>query len=162
MAYQGDGFGLVDDKGRVAIPASLRNILALNSPRDDGKDGGTVVVGVHQKHPCLIAYDPGYVPVLKAQLDLREAAHPAADGEYDYNIKRRAAQGEAVPFDGSGRCILPPFPRFHAGIGANAFFFGVFDYLEIWDPATLIGTDGVPEMMKACARFHCAQKGLSL
>ncbi|MEO6216958.1 MAG: MraZ N-terminal domain-containing protein, partial [Sphingomonas sp.] len=30
--YQGDGLGLVDDKGRVAIPASLRAILAANSP----------------------------------------------------------------------------------------------------------------------------------
>ena len=28
--YQGDGIGLVDDKGRCAIPASLRQALAAN------------------------------------------------------------------------------------------------------------------------------------
>jgi MraZ protein len=161
-AYQGDGLGLVDDKGRVAIPSSLRTILAGNSPRDDGKDGGTVIIGVHQKHPCLVAYDPAYVVILKSQLDQREASFTSEDGEFNYNIKRRAAQGEAVPFDGSGRFIMPGFPRFHAGIGANAFFYGVFDYFEIWDPKTLLETEGVPDMMKSCARYHCAQKGIAL
>jgi len=160
--YQGDGLGLVDDKGRVAIPSSLRSILAANSPRDDGKDGGTVIIGVHQKQPCLVAYDPAYVPILKAQLDQREANNTGEDGEFNYNIKRRAAQGEAVPFDGSGRFIMPGFPRFHARIGANAFFYGVFDYFEIWDPKALIEAEGVPDMMKSCARFHCMQKGIAL
>lgn len=160
--YQGDGLGLVDDKGRVAIPASLRAILAQNSPRPDGKDGGTVIIGVHQKHPCLIAYDPAYVPILKAKLDAREEAYTADDGEYDYNIKRRAAQGEATPFDGSGRFIMPGFPRFHARIGANAFFYGVFDYFEIWDPKTLIEAEGVAELVKSCARYHCQSKGIAL
>ena len=59
--YQGDGLGLVDDKGRVAIPASLRQALATNSPRPDGKDGGTIIVGVHPKQTCLRAYDPAFV-----------------------------------------------------------------------------------------------------
>lgn len=160
--YQGSGLGLVDDKGRVAIPASLRTTLAQNAPRADGKDGGTVIIGVHQRNRCLVAYDPGFVAILKNRLDMREAGHTADDGEYDYNIKRRGANGEAVPFDGSGRFIMPGFPRFHAGIGAHAFFWGVFDYIEIWDPRTLIDTDDAPEMMKSAARFHCAEKGIAL
>ena len=133
--YQGSGLGLVDDKGRVAIPASLRSTLAQNAPRADGKDGGTVIIGVHQRNRCLVAYDPGFVAVLKSRLDMREAGHTTDDGEYDYNIKRR---------------------------GANAFFWGVFDYIEIWDPKTLIDTDDAPDMMKSAARFHCAEKGIAL
>ena len=160
--YQGDGLGLVDDKGRVAIPASLRAALATNSPRADGKDGGTVIVGVHQKNKCLVAYDPGFVAILRARLDQREAANTLEGGEFDYNIKRRGASGEPTPFDGSGRFIMPGFPRFHAGITDHAFFWGVFDYIEIWDPRTLIESDGPPEIMKSAARYHCAQKGIAL
>ena len=35
--YQGCGLGVVDDKGRVAIPAALRATLAGNAPNADGK-----------------------------------------------------------------------------------------------------------------------------
>ncbi|RDE06967.1 division/cell wall cluster transcriptional repressor MraZ [Sphingomonas aracearum] len=162
VEYQGDGFGLVDDKGRVAIPASLRSALAANAPRADGKDGGNVVIAVHQKNKCLIAYDPAYRAVLKRQADAREANYTADDGEFDYNIKRRVSHGEEVPFDGSGRCILPGFPRDFANIDKHAFFWGVFDYFEIWDPKTLIDTEGLPDVMKAAARYHLKQKGIAL
>ena len=56
--YQGHGIGLVDDKGRVAIPNALRATLQHNAPRPDGKDGGTIIVGPHEFHDCLVAYDP--------------------------------------------------------------------------------------------------------
>jgi MraZ protein len=160
--YQGDGIGLVDDKGRVSIPAALRQTLSANYPKANGKDGGTVIVGAHQKHRCLVAYDPAYLDILAAQLDSREAAHTAEDGERDYNIKRRAAMGEAVPFDGSGRFIMPAFPRFHAGIGAHAFFYGVLDYIEIWDPKTLIETSDYPDVVKSMAKFYMAERGVTL
>ena len=157
--YQGSGLGLVDDKGRVAIPASLRQTLALNAPRADGKDGGVVVVGVHQDAPCLIAYDQPYAGTLKGQLDAQELGE---GGRRDFNVKRAAALGELVPFDGSGRFILPELLLFQAGIGQNAFFYGVFDYFEIWDPATLVGFDGIPEAVKKACRFYCGKKGIAL
>ena len=160
--YQGDGIGLVDDKGRVAIPAALRQALTANSPKGEGKSGGTVVIGAHQSNKCLVAYDPGYLDLLTAKLEKRETEHTADDGELDYNIKRRAASGEAVPFDGSGRFIMPAFPRFYAGIGAHAFFYGVLDYIEIWNPKTLIATEGYPEVAKEMARFYMAEKGVAL
>lgn len=160
--YQGDGIGLVDDKGRVAIPAALRQTLAANSPKADGKTGGTVVIGAHQKHKCLVAYDPAYLDLLAAKLERRETENTGPDGELDYNIKRRAASGEATPFDGSGRFIMPAFPRFYAGIGAHAFFYGVFDYIEIWNPKTLIETADYPEVAKEMARFYMAEKGVAL
>ena len=70
--YQGDGIGLVDDKGRVAIPSTLRTILSANAPKANGKDGGTIIIGAHQKNRCLVAYDPGYVALLAEKLDRRE------------------------------------------------------------------------------------------
>lgn len=158
--YQGSGLGLVDDKGRVAIPAALRATLALNAPRADGKDGGVVVVGVHQDAPCLVAYDQPYSATLKSQLDAQEL--DAATGRRDFNVKRAAALGELVSFDGSGRFILPELLLFQAGIVQNAFFYGVFDYFEIWDPATLVGFEGIPDAVKNACRFYCGKKGIAL
>ena len=160
--YQGSGIGLVDDKGRVAIPNALRSTLAQNAPRPDGRDGGTIIIAVHETARCLIAYDPGYVAVLKKELDARTEMSRGPDGRIDYNIKRDLANGEAVPFDGSGRFIMPGFPRFHAGITGHAFFWGTFDYIEIWDPKTLVETPGLPAKMISAARFHCQEKGIAL
>ena len=151
--YQGDGIGLVDDKGRVAIPSALRTALQANAPKADGKTGGTAIIGPHPKNKCLICYDPGYLDIMVAQLDKREAENTAENGERDYNIKRAAALGEAVPFDGSGRFIMPAFPRYYAGIGAQALFVGVLDYIEIWDPQALIDSD-YPDQAKTMARFY--------
>ena len=160
--YQGDGIGLVDDKGRVSIPAALRQTLSANYPKANGKDGGTVIVGTHQKHRCLVAYDPAYLDILVAKLDKREAENTLENGELDYNITRRAAPGEAVPFDGSGRFIMPSFARFYARIKGHAFFYGVLDQIEIWDPKTLIETTDYPDVVKEMAEFYMAERGVAL
>jgi len=160
--YQGGGIGLVDDKGRVSIPNALRSTLAANAPRPDGKDGGTIIVAVHEDQPCLVAYDPAYLAELKAELDRRVELSRGSDGKVDPNILRDGANGEAVPFDGSGRFIMPGFPRFHANIGAHAFFWGTFSTIEIWDPRTLIEMPGAAPRMVAACRYHCQEKGIAL
>ncbi len=160
--YQGHGIGLVDDKGRVAIPNALRATLQLNAPRPDGKDGGTIVVGPHEVQECLVAYDQAYVDIRAAQLDTHQADNTGADGAYDYNFQRRVMLGEAVPFDGSGRFIMPSFPRDHAHIGAHAFFFGLNNRIEIWDPATALADESLDPIVKKMIRFYMAEKGVRL
>lgn len=160
--YQGKGLALVDDKGRVAIPNTLRAILAKNAPRDDGKDGGTVVVAPHPEHRCLIAYDPGFVSVWKAKLEGLDAAQFAATGRPDYNILDRAGAAEPLPFDGSGRFIMPAFERRYARIGGAAVFHGSFNWITIWDPRTLIETPGVDPFLKEFVEFSCEDKGIAL
>jgi len=158
--YQGHGIGLVDDKGRVAIPAPLRATLAANAPRADGKGGGSIVIGAHESSKCLLAYDPAYLDILADDV-ARRTAESLSDGRYDDNIRRAAANGEEVPFDGSGRFIMPDFPRFHADIGEYAFFYGQFDVIEIWNPRVLLDTDGLPDVMKNMATFYMKQKGIA-
>lgn len=160
--YLGDGIGLVDDKGRVAIPVSLRSTLAFNSPRPDGRDGGTVIIGVHPKYACLRAYDPDYLKILRRKLEEREALHTGADGEPNYNFKSRGASGEAVPFDGSGRFIMPGFPRHYAKIAETAFFWGSLDWIDIWDPKTLMAASHVDDVVRAACEYHCSTKGIAL
>lgn len=160
--YQGYGIGLVDDKGRVAIPNALRATVAANAPRTDGKDGGTIIVGPHDSEPCLVAYDPAFVEIMAAHLDAHEAANTGADGSYDYNYPRDKLLGEAVPFDGSGRFVMPAFPRHFAKIGVHAFFLGNNNRIEIWDPRTAMDHPTLSKRVKDAISFYMAEKGLEL
>ena len=160
--YQGDGIGLVEEKGRASIPAALRQTLSANYPKANGKDGGTVIIGTHETQRCLIAYDPPYVDIIAAEAAKRAADHVGDRGAIDYNIKRRLAVGEAVPFDGSGRYIMPAFQRHYAGIKGYAFYLGVLDYIEIWDPKALIAAEGYPDVVKEMVGFYMADKGVPL
>jgi MraZ protein len=162
--YQGYGLQAVDEKGRVAVPASLRGSIEANNPRDDeGKTLRKLILSTHPRENCLIGYDLRYTTQLAERLTARELARPADDGDVDYNIKRKGGgAAESLPFDASGRFILPPFPRFQAQIGAHAFFWGVLDFFEIWDPKTLIECDGATEVQKQAARFFMAEKGIAL
>lgn len=160
--YQGKGLGLVDDKGRVAIPNTLRSMLAKNSPREDGKDGGTVIVAPHPEHRCLIAYDPGFVPFWKARLESLDAAQLEKSGRPDYNILDRAGGAEPLPFDGSGRFIMPTFERRFARIGEAAVFLGAFNWITIWSPKIMIETPGIDSFLKEYVEFTCEERGISI
>ena len=160
--YQGKGLGLVDDKGRVAIPNTLRASLAKNAPREDGKDGGTVIVAAHPRYRCLIAYDPGFVSVWKAKLEAMNAVQTAAGAAHDYNILDRAGGAEPLPFDGSGRFIMPTFERRYAKIGGAAVFLGSFDWITIWSPSILLETPDIDPFLKEYVEFACEDKGIAL
>lgn len=163
VEYQGKGVGLVDDKGRVAIPAALRNALARNAPRPDGKDGGTVLVGDHPDFPCLIAYDRGYVPLLKQELSERRAEAAARIGSPEYYAVRMAVGSvEEASFDGSGRFVLPPYERDSAGITDVAFFLGDIESFMVWDPRRLVAHAAIDDRIKRQVTFFCAEKGIAL
>ncbi|MGJ3629791.1 division/cell wall cluster transcriptional repressor MraZ [Sphingomonas sp. MMS24-JH45] len=161
--YQGKGLGLVDPaKGRVAIPNTLRAVLAQNSPREDGRDGGTVIVAPHPTYRCLIAYDPGFVPFWKAKLEGMEQAQFEASGRTDWNILDRAGGAEPLPFDGSGRFILPAFERRYARIDDAAYFHGSFNWMMIWSPRVLMETADIDAFIKESCAFLCEEKGIAL
>lgn len=160
--YQGKGLALVDDKGRVAIPNTLRAILAKNAPREDGKDGGTVIIAPHPEHRCLIAYDPAYVTLLRGKLEAMDEAQKERTGRVDYNILDRAGAAEPLPFDGSGRFIMPAFERRYARIGSAAVFYGSFNWITIWDPKILVETAGIDPFLKEFVEFACEDKGIAL
>ena len=160
--YQGKGIGLVDDKGRVAIPNALRATLAKNAPRADGKDGGTVILAPHPKFRCLIAYDPAYEESILAEVARLEADALAKTGEMNYAIAARASASEALPFDGSGRFIMPAFERRYARIEGAAFFHADFRRILIWSPTVLLATEDFDPFLKEACEWACEEKGIAL
>lgn len=111
----------------------------------------------------MIAHDRGYVEFAKNQLIQRQAEAGARTGSAQYYAPRmRGASVEPVPFDGSGRFILPSVEREIAGIAEIAFFLGDYESFMIWDPRALIAHDAVDEMVKRHAIIMCRDKGIAL
>ncbi|WP_375287547.1 division/cell wall cluster transcriptional repressor MraZ [Sphingomonas sp.] len=160
--YQGKGIGLVDEKGRVAIPNALRHTLAKNAPRPDGKDGGTVIIAPHPEFRCLIAYDPAYETEVLADVAEREKEALERSGKRDWSIAARASATEALPFDGSGRFVMPAFERRYARIEGAAFFHANFHTIMIWSPKVLLETEGFDPFLKEACEWACEEKGIVL
>jgi MraZ protein len=160
-AFNGFAMTAVDGKGRVAIPASMRAVIERNVEAGGG-DTRTVVISMHPKDPCLIAYDPAWLKRSHERLERREEAREAEGEELDYNAKRRAlALTESAGFDSSGRFVLPDFYAMKAKLlpGTDAVFSGAGNFFEIWNPDVLLVAEGVDPMLKELVEFTRAKRG---
>lgn len=153
--YKGAAVQLVDDKLRVAIPASLRNTILANSP-----DGcAQVTVAVSPDRQCLMGYDLPWGVTLSERIEALIA--PADKDAVDHDYRREVVNGEDLTFDASGRFVMNGFHKKKAGIGKYAFFYGVGPHFEIWDPETLLAT-GKYELMREHLEFLLDEKGIVL
>ena len=153
--FRGYALTQIDDaKGRVAIPAAMRAVIEENS------QAKFCVIAKHEEDPCLIGYDRNYSQILHDKLQLRDDEERAAGrGVSRHNINR-AAFGlvEDVSFDSSGRFILPPFMRMKAKLTDLAFFLGVGDTFEIWNPHVLLETPTVAADTKEIVQYLLEQR----
>lgn len=161
--FQGYALQQVDDKGRVAIPASLRQTLFARAPEGvDPKDALQVVIGIHGDDKCLVGYDPASAEDRFAELQSRAQGQVGQNGAPRHDIVRAGMFLETLAFDSSGRFILPAFPRKSAGIDRFAFFMGVGHHFEIWDPATVIASPTAADVMKQAVRYFMEERGEAL
>ena len=70
------------------------------------------------------------------------------------------AASEEVPYDSSGRIVLPPMMRAKGGIGDLALFLGAGETFQIWNPEALLSDDRIPEDLKDIARVRLAERGV--
>ena len=129
--FSGSGIGTVDAGGRVRLPAFVRGTLARASR------SRRLIVAAHESAPCLTGFDPGYAPVLHAELERRrlldEAAGTGADAHFA-RARRRFGFSEEAHCDEQGIVVLPELMRRRGGIGELALFVGTGADFEIWDP----------------------------
>ncbi len=156
--FQGSALNAVDAKGRVSIPAFLRSVVER---RGDSK---TIVLAKHESFPCLSAYDPAYAALKHAKLERlleKEETSPDAELEYQQRNLMAFAATEEVPYDPSGRIVMPPMMRRKGQIEELALFLGAGETFQIWNPRLFLADARVPEDMKDIARFRLEEKGLS-
>jgi MraZ protein len=157
--FQGSALNTVDAKGRVSVPAFLRTVIER---RGETK---TIVLAKHEAFPCLSGYDPAYAALKHTKLERlleKSETNPDAQLEYQQRNLIAFAATEEVPYDPSGRIVLPPMMRRKGDIRELALFLGTGETFQVWNPQHFLEDVNVPEDMKDIARFRLEEKGLSL
>lgn len=161
--FQGYGLQGVDDKGRVAIPASLRQMVEANNPRaGNGEMLRSLAIAPSETDTCLIAYDQAYPLELAAELN-RRAAEVATPGAPTARDAFRIGNGivDTVAFDASGRFVLQGYPRRFARIDKLAMFLAVGPYFEIWNPQVLLEERGSDARIRGLVEYLLEERGVA-
>jgi MraZ protein len=156
--FQGSALNAVDAKGRVSVPAFLRTVIERRG------DSRTIVLAKHEQFSALAAYDPAYAAMKHAKLERlleKDELNPDAELEYQQRNLMAFAASEEVPYDSSGRIVLPPMMRRKGGIADLALFLGTGETFQIWNPNTFLEDPRIPEDMKDIARFRLEERGVS-
>jgi len=154
--FQGSALNSVDAKGRVSVPAFLRSVIERRG------DARTIVLAKHESFPCLSAYDPGYAALKHSKLERlfeKQEGDDDAALEYQQRNLMAFAATEEVPYDSSGRIVLPPMMRSKGGVEDLALFLGAGETFQIWNPKRLLAESRIPEDMKDIARFRLEERG---
>ena len=155
--FQGSALNAVDAKGRVSVPAFLRSVVER---RGDAK---TIVLASHESFPCLSAYDPAYAALQHSKLERlfeKEEGNPAAALDYQQRNLMAFAATEEVPYDSSGRIVLPPMMRKKGRIEELALYLGTGETFQIWNPRLFLKDKNIPEDLKDIARDRLEERGL--
>lgn len=123
--YSGSYAVTMDAKGRLAIPARVRDQLVAEC-------GGRIVVTAHHAERCLLVYAEPQWELLAPQIQALPNIQSAA-------VRRlqRKLLGHAAPLemDANGRVLLPPTLREFAGLDKDLIIAGLGHRLEIWSEA---------------------------
>ncbi|MFC7536590.1 division/cell wall cluster transcriptional repressor MraZ [Sphingomonas sp. GCM10030256] len=156
--FQGSALNAVDAKGRVSVPAFLRTVIERRG------DSRTIVLAKHEQFAALSAYDPAYAALKHSKLERlleKEELNAEAHLEYQQRNLMAFAATEEVPYDSSGRIVLPPMMRRKGGIADLALFLGTGETFQIWNPMTFLEDPRIPEDMKDIARYRLEERGVS-
>lgn len=153
--FNGNALSAVDAKGRLSVPAFIRSVIERRS------DAKAVVIGTQEASPCLNAYDRSYAAILYRENERRRLAEEASDPlAHQARARRTFGMTEDVPYDSSGRIILPPMLRRKGRIEDLALFVGIGGTFEIWNPRLALETGD--EDLREIAAYRLEEKGLSL
>jgi len=134
--FRGNHHYVVDDKGRVAIPARFRE--ALSGLQDERL---VVTKFKRRERPCLDVYP------LSTWLHFEEKI--TAKKRFSKKIAAfeswYVGAAQDVQLDAQGRMVIPPTLRAYAGIGREVMFAGVTDKFRIWDKDVFHQVDGEDE-----------------
>ncbi len=111
----------LDSKGRLAIPAKLRQVATA-----DGSEEFFVSTGTNQN--LSLFSESGF----KDKAILMKSSKPIDSDEEDLWKRRMFASTAQVKPDKQGRILIPPKLREYAGIEGEAIVIGVGEKMEIW------------------------------
>lgn len=143
------------DKKRFVLPNTLRPAVRTSS------NGDVLCLAKHPEWKCLTAFGLSRVDDFETQLDTEEERADRAGRAF--NRDKRAMQlysFQQVPFDGSGRFVLPDSLCALANIEDQLYFQGVGRFITIWNPEELYKLSDDAEMeaiVATCRSFAAAE-----
>lgn len=147
--YSGQGFSPRGEKSRFVLPAAFRKTVLESS------QGAKLCIAKHDRWNCLIGFGLSRKEGFEAQLDREEELAAKNGREFDRDLRSMQLYGfSEVPFDGSGRFVIPPHLEALARFGDQLYFQGAGAFFMIWSPEVLsemgAGWEGA---QAACASF---------
>lgn len=156
VIYSGQGFSLLGEKGRFVLPPDFRKAV-----RDSGRGERVLCLITHPRWTCLTGFGLSRVDEFEAELDREERIALERNVEFDRDQRASHLYGYAkVPFDDSGRFVLPE--RFFklAAITTAAFFQGGGKSFTMWSPEQLAKQgDGWEDAQAACVELAAQALG---
>lgn len=131
--FRGESQHKVDNKGRVSIPASFRRVLEASDPNwKAGEAPELVIVYGDHRRSYLECYTMAAIEEVDAKID----AMPR--GSRERKMLQALFHGQSFPttVDETGRLVLPAKLRGKIALDAEAYFVGMGDTFQIWQPET--------------------------
>jgi MraZ protein len=130
--YSGQAFSLAGDKSRYVLPPPFRKAVIESS------DGSTLCIAKHDRWKCLVGFGLSRRQELEAQLDREEDRALARGRDFDRETRSSQLNGFVeLPFDKSGRFVMPDYLRELGDIEGQLFFQGGGRFFTIWNPVRL-------------------------
>ena len=155
--FNGSALNAVDAKGRLSVPAFIRSVVERRS------DAKAIIVGAHEVDPCLTAFDRNYARNLYSENERRRLIEEGQGGDLEAayaRARRTFGITEDVPYDTSGRIILPPMMRRKGQIEDLALFVGVGGTFEIWNPQVALKSGD--QDLRELAAYRLEERGMSV
>lgn len=131
-SFHGKYYYTLDPKGRLIIPAPLREIIAKKY------DNSKIYITNAAFDKCLHLY-----PLEEwNRLEEKIRSIPKMDAAVQFYLRRVVASALEGEIDKQGRILIPYEHRQDAGIGSDVVIVGQLEKIEIWDRA---GWDAVTD-----------------
>ena len=154
--YNGQAYSPAGEKGRFVLPPAFRKAV-----KDSSGGSRTLCLAAHDRFDCLIGFGLSRTEKLHAQLDREEErAIRLADAGFDRDVRAAQLFGfEQLPFDESGRFVMPEHLRDLGKVGDGLFFQAAGEFFFVWSPAELarMGPDW-KGAQAACAKLVAAAR----
>lgn len=147
--YSGQAFSPSGGKGRFVLPPLFRKAVKESS-------GGRVLcLAKHDRWNCLMGFGLSRKTELEDQLDREEDRADQRGKEFDRDLRAMQLFGFVeVPFDDSGRFVMPEHLRSLGNVDDGLYFHGGGRFFTIWNPQELSAMgDQWESAQAACANL---------
>lgn len=144
---------VIDGKNRLSIPADFRTVIAARTNTRELR------LVPSRNALCLVGFDKDRPDQLMADHRARFAGQQGR--EKDREATQIFAGMAAMTIDDAGRVVLPPVTKRLRKLENHAFFIGLGDYFEIWDPWIYLAAEDADEVVLEALHEELALKKLS-